>query len=70
MTALFITAVMTVGIYIARAQQPQQPPPANMKGMDMRGMNQRGDKVMGFDHDKTTRLSLLRTPHMAGEDAS
>jgi hypothetical protein len=27
---------------------------AQQQGMDMEAMNQRGDHVMGFDHDKTT----------------
>jgi hypothetical protein len=29
-------------------------PPEKTKGMDMGEMNKRGDRVMGFDHDKTT----------------
>jgi polyhydroxyalkanoate synthesis regulator phasin len=38
----------------AKAQQQPKAPSGNMKGMDMEGMNKRGDRVMGFDHDKTT----------------
>jgi hypothetical protein len=38
----------------AKTQQQPKAPSGNMKGMDMGEMNKRGDRVMGFDHDKTT----------------
>lgn len=58
-TVLFILCAA----YVACAQQqvPQKPDTSaqEMKGMDMDAMNQRGDKVMGFDHTKTTHHFLL-----------
>ena len=56
MIALCFACVVAVNSYIAVGQQPQQhqPTPEKMKGMDMGEMNKRGDRVMGFDHDKTT----------------
>jgi len=57
MIALCFACVVAVSSYIAVGQQQQQQPqtpPASMKGMDMEEMNKRGDRVMGFDHDKTT----------------
>lgn len=42
----FVTTLLILcASYAACAQQ---------QGMDMEAMNQRGDHVMGFDHDKTT----------------
>jgi hypothetical protein len=38
----------------AKAQGHPTPPSGSMKGMDMGEMNERGDRVMGFNHDKTT----------------
>ena len=38
----------------AIAHQQPRASSGNMKGMDMGEMNKRGDRVMGFDHDKTT----------------
>lgn len=38
----------------AKARQQPNAPSGNTKGMDMGEMNKRGDRVMGFDHDKTT----------------
>ena len=37
-----------------KGQQGVQPSTQEMKGMDMDAMNKRGDRVMGFDHTKTT----------------
>ena len=57
MIALCFACVVAVSSYIAVGQQQQQQPqpsPESMKGMDMGEMNKRGDRVMGFDHDKTT----------------
>lgn len=48
------------GIVVGQQQQPQ-PSPESMKGMDMGEMNKRGDRVMGFDHDKTTHHFRLLT---------
>jgi len=54
-TALCLGCVVALSSYVAVGQQPQpQPSPESMKGMDMGEMNKRGDRVMGFDHDKTT----------------
>jgi hypothetical protein len=38
----------------ANAQQHPKASDGNMKGMHMEAMNKRGDRVMGFDHDKAT----------------
>jgi hypothetical protein len=57
MIAVCLACVVVVSSYIAVGQQQQQQPqptPDKMKGMDMGEMNMRGDRVMGFDHDKTT----------------
>lgn len=55
MIALCFACVVAVSSYIAVGQQQQtQPTPEKMKDMDMGEMNKRGDRVMGFDHDKTT----------------
>jgi hypothetical protein len=50
LTHLAMMSKMHVGS--AEAQQQTTAPSGNMKGME--GMNKRGDRVMGFDHDKTT----------------
>src|SRR5450759_2425616 len=57
MIALCFACVVAVSSYIAVGQQQQQQPqpsPESMKGMDMGEMNKRGDRLMCFDHDKTT----------------
>ncbi len=61
MITFFVACVIVVSIHIIRAQQPQQTPSGDMHGMDMEGMNRRGDRVMGFDHDKTTHHFRLLT---------
>ena len=43
----------------AGAQRQATTPSGSMKGMDTEGMNKRGDRVMGFDHDKTTHYFRL-----------
>jgi hypothetical protein len=43
------------------AQQPQPPGQQKSKHESMDAMNERGDKVMGFDHLKTTHHFLLKT---------
>ena len=57
MITLCFAGVVAVNSIIVVGQQQQQQPqtlPESMKGMDMGEMNKRGDRVMGFDHDKTT----------------
>ena len=58
LAALLILCVATVTAFAVHAGQKKQakPPAASqeMKGMDMDGMNKRGNKVMGFDQMKTT----------------
>jgi len=53
-----ILLVVCAAAFIVQAQQQKQgkpqPPSQEMKGMNMDEMNKRGDKVMGFDHTKTT----------------
>jgi hypothetical protein len=43
------------------AQQPQPGDQHQSKHESMQAMNERGDKVMGFDHLKTTHHFLLKT---------
>ena len=43
------------------AQQPQPADQQKSKHESMEAMNERGDKVMGFDHLKTTHHFLLKT---------
>lgn len=45
---------------VARAQQPQPTDPRKAKPDAMESMNERGDKVMGFDHTKTNHHFLLK----------
>jgi hypothetical protein len=56
MIALCFAGVVAVSSCFAVGQHPRplQTPPEKTKGMDMGEMNKRGDRVMGFDHDKTT----------------
>lgn len=55
-----VCGMMTIvfGVFLVKAQEQQKSlPPAPMSGMaDMQDqkMNERGDRVMGFDHTKTT----------------
>ncbi len=55
MIALCFASVVAMNA-IAVGQHPHQPqtPPEKTKGMDMGERNKRGDRVMGFDHEKTT----------------
>lgn len=61
---LIIATVATLIIFslsIARAQEQPKPGGHDMSGMSQDEMNKRGDKVMGFDHTKTTHhFGLLR----------
>lgn len=50
--AILVAAV--IAGHLVNAQQPQQ------KHDSMESMNERGDKVMGFDHTKTTHHFLLK----------
>ena len=54
--ALCCACAVAVNSYIATGQQQQQQPhpPESMKHTHMGEMNKRGDRVMGFDHEKTT----------------
>jgi hypothetical protein len=45
---------------LARAQQPQPADAQKAKADSMESMNERGDKVMGFDHTKTNHHFLLK----------
>jgi len=58
---LGIVATIVVAGSIACAQQSQPADPQKSKHDSMESMNERGDKVMGFDHDKTTHHFLLRS---------
>jgi hypothetical protein len=49
-----ILGVAVIAGLLVNAQQPQQ------KHDSMEGMNERGDKVMGFDHTKTTHHFVLK----------
>jgi hypothetical protein len=56
--AILLVAV-TSGLLVY-AQQAQPTDPQKSKHDSMDGMNERGDKVMGFDHLKTTHHFLLK----------
>lgn len=51
---------VTAGLLV-NAQEPQPTDQQRSKHESMKGMNERGDKVMGFDHLKTTHHFLLKT---------
>jgi len=57
--AILMIAV-TAGLLVY-AQEPQPTDQQRSKHESMAGMNERGDKVMGFDHLKTTHHFLLKT---------
>jgi hypothetical protein len=48
-------------VLLVNAQQPKTNAPDKSKHEAMEHMNERGDKVMGFDHLKTTHHFLLRS---------
>jgi hypothetical protein len=56
-----VTLILAAGS-LACAQQPQptNQPQSPHDPMSMEKMNERGDTVMGFDHDKTTHHFLLK----------
>ena len=62
-SCLIFTAVLLVVTAgsLACAQQPQSANPQKTPNDSMEKMNERGDKVMGFDHTKTTHHFLLKT---------
>jgi len=52
-----VSAMFAMTVWIVSAQQKPKPDNHNMTGMSgtsSEEMNQRGDRVMGFDHTKTT----------------
>ena len=58
---IFTILAVTVGAsLVACAQEPQSANAQKVKPNAMESMNERGDKVMGFDHTKTTHHFLLR----------
>lgn len=54
-----LTTVAVVLVSLAYAQEQSQMSKHNMHGTDQDEMNKRGDKVMGFDHTKTTHHFVL-----------
>ena len=56
--ASLILAIAT--LVIVNAQQPKKDSNNKMADMADEQMNKRGDRVMGFDHTKTTHHFLLR----------
>src|SRR5258708_3499686 len=60
-TITTILAVVLSTVSMAFAQQPQTADQHQSKHDSMEGMNERGDKVMGFDHLKTTHHFLLKS---------
>ena len=57
---IFMMTVLVTGS-VGCAQQSQTADPQKSKHDSMESMNERGDKVMGFDHTKTTHHFLLGT---------
>ena len=55
-----ILAITVTAGSLVLAQQPQPTDPPKTMPDAMAGMNERGDKVMGFDHTKTTHHFLLK----------
>jgi len=55
-----LAAVVVVAASLVFAQQPRSSDTQKSKPDSMESMNQRGDKVMGFDHTKTTHHFLLK----------
>ena len=59
-----IVVVVTLIVFIVHAQQQPKKDSGNMNGMagmSSEEMNKRGDRVMGFDHTKTTHHFRLLT---------
>jgi hypothetical protein len=55
-----ILAMVLGSLLVVGAQQPQSTDPQKSKHDAMESMNERGDKVMGFDHKLTTHHFLLK----------
>jgi hypothetical protein len=55
----FLGISMAAGL-VATAQQTQPTDPQKAKPDSMESMNERGDKVMGFDHTRTNHHFLLK----------
>jgi hypothetical protein len=51
---LAIATLVILSLSLAHAQEQTKPGGHDMSGMSQDEMNKRGDKVMGFDHTKTT----------------
>ena len=58
--ALIGGIIMAPTALVIHAQQQPKTDPSGMTGMGHEEMNKRGDKVMGFDHSKTTHHFRLR----------
>ena len=58
-----MSAMLTIVTVKAYQQEKKSAPNQPMSGTDMQDqkMNERGDKVMGFDHTKTTHHFVLRS---------
>ncbi len=59
--SLAIILVVPFSAALALAQQPRTADQQQTKHDSMEAMNERGDKVMGFDHLKTTHHFLLKS---------
>jgi len=60
-TVLSILVLALGSLLIAGAQPQQATDPQKSKHDSMEAMNERGDKVMGFDHNLTTHHFLLKS---------
>jgi len=58
--SLVVILMITLTAGLVYAQQPQSSDQQKSKHESMQAMNERGDKVMGFDHLKTTHHFLLK----------
>ena len=56
---ILVTVAMLVFVPLTKAQEPAKLPTHDMSSMKQEEMNKRGDKVMGFDHTKTTHHFIL-----------
>lgn len=60
--SIVATTIIALGSLSAQTQEQPKPGTHQMPGMSQDEMNKRGDRVMGFDHAKTTHhFGLLRT---------
>lgn len=58
-TILVATVAMLAFVSAIEAQEQSKPAGHDMSSMNQEEMNKRGDKVMGFDHTKTTHHFIL-----------